>query len=217
MPTQLDLKQIERKAFQSTYQDGLWDIYLGLVIAAMGIFVYRPETGYSPINILLAVVLIALANCLLWAGKRFITVPRMGQVRFGEIRKRRNLRLALVVGVLILVQVVVLSLTTLGWLNPQVAAKINKFLLDRDLMGMMVASIGSLFVGTGMLAMAYFNNFQRGFYIALLMSLAIFLMIWLNQPIYALLIGGLTMLPGWVLFVRFLRKYPLPKNEASYE
>ena len=31
MSTQLNLKEIERKAFRSTYQDGLWDIHLGLI------------------------------------------------------------------------------------------------------------------------------------------------------------------------------------------
>ena len=28
MNTQLNLKELERKAFRSTYQDGLWDLYL---------------------------------------------------------------------------------------------------------------------------------------------------------------------------------------------
>ncbi len=217
MSTQLDLKEIERKAFRSTYQDGLWDIYLGLVIAAMGIFIYRPEGGYSPANIVLMLALFSLAYALFWAGKRFITLPRMGQVHFGEMRKRRKTRLALALGVVVLIQVVILSLTVMGWLNPQVATKLNTFLQTRDLMDLAVASIGSLIVGVGMILMAFFNDFPRGYYIAIMMSLAVFLMIWLNQPVYALVIGGLTMLPGLVLLVRFLRKYPLPRNEASYE
>ena len=105
MSKDLDLKEIERKAFRSTYQDGLWDIYLGLVIAAMGIFIYRPEGGYSPINILLMLALFSLAYALFWAGKRFITLPRMGQVRFRPIRKRRMTKLALVLGVVVVFQV----------------------------------------------------------------------------------------------------------------
>jgi hypothetical protein len=217
MSEDLDLKEIERKAFRSTYQDGLWDIYLGLVIAAMGIFIYRPEGGYSPINILLMLALFSLAYALFWAGKRFITLPRMGQVRFGPIRKRRMTKLALVLGVVVVFQLGILSVSVLGWLNPQVAAKLNTFLKARDLMDLTVASIGSLIVGVSMILVAFFNDFPRGYYIAIMMSLAVFLMIWLNQPVYALIIGGLTMLPGLVLFVRFLRKYPLSHNEASYE
>ena len=45
---QINLKEIERKAFRSTYQDGLWDIYFGLIVVGMSIFIYRPPEGYSP-------------------------------------------------------------------------------------------------------------------------------------------------------------------------
>jgi len=61
MSTQLDLKQIERRAFRSTYQDGLWDLYFGLFVVCMSIFVYRPVTGYSPLNIILAMSAMAIA------------------------------------------------------------------------------------------------------------------------------------------------------------
>jgi len=216
MTTQLDLKEIERKAFRATYQDGLWDMYLGVVIAAMAIFVYRPEDGYHPANIVLAITAIGLAYSLFWAGKRFITLPRMGQVRFGLQRKRRKVTLALILGAVVLVQVGIVSLSVLGWLNPAVGAQINALIGDRDVMDLVVASIGALFVGPSMVLMAYFNDFPRGYYIAIMMSLAVFLMIWLNQPIYPIIIGGLIVLPGLVLFVRFLQKHPLRRDEAIY-
>jgi L-lactate permease len=63
------------------------------------------------------------------------------------------------------------------------------------------------------LVMAYFNDFPRGYYIAVLMALAVFLMIWINQPYYPAVIGALIILPGLVLFIRFLMKYPLPKGD----
>jgi hypothetical protein len=50
-----------------------------------------------------------------------------------------------------------------------------------------------------------------------MMALAVFLLIYLNQPVYALLIGSLIALPGLVLFVRFLRTYPRPGGDASHE
>jgi hypothetical protein len=48
-----------------------------------------------------------------------------------------------------------------------------------------------------------------------MMSLAVFLMLLLNQPIYPILIGGLIVLPGLALFVRFLKTYPLHQEEVS--
>ena len=45
----------------------------------------------------------------------------------------------------------------------------------------------------------------------------VFLIIALNQPLYPILIGGLIALPGLVLFVRFLRAYPLPREEPAHD
>jgi hypothetical protein len=42
-------------------------------------------------------------------------------------------------------------------------------------------------------------------------------MIYLNQPVYPIIIGVLVALPGVVLFVRFLRKYPLHREETTHE
>ena len=216
MPTSINLKEIERKAFRSTYQDGLWDMYFGLVVVAMSIFMYHPAGGYTPLNPVMAVLIISAAGSLFMAGKKRITLPRMGQVQFGPIRKRKNITLGVILGVLVLMQVVLVGLTAFGWLNPEASGKLNDFLASRDLMDVVVAAIGALIIGVSLTVMAYFTDFSRGYYIALLSSLAAFLMIYLNRPIYPILIGALIILPGLVLFVRFLRAYPLP-GEASDE
>ncbi len=209
MSSQLDLKEIERKAFRSTHQDGLWDMYFGLVIICVGVFTYRPPEGYSPLNLVLTLTALCLAYGLFWAGKKFITVPRLGQVRFGDARKKRGRSLAIILSAVVLVQLAVLLFTVGGWLNEDFAAKLNRFLSTKNgLMDLTVAIIGSLFVGPSMILMAYFNDFPRGYYIAIMTALAVFLMIWLNNLLYPLMIGLLVALPGLVLFVIFLRKYP---------
>jgi hypothetical protein len=217
MPTQLDLKEIERKAFRSTYEDGLWDIYFGLIVICMSIFIYRPANGYSPMNMILALLAMSVAYSLFWAGKKYITLPRMGQVRFGDIRRKKKTIMTIFLSVVVLIQLVVLGLTTLGWFNPEVGARVNGFLKSRDLMDLTVAVIGSLFVVAGMTLTAYFSDFPRGYFIAAMMALAVFLMIYLNQPAYPILIGALMLIPGTVLFFRFLKKYPLPGEAGDHE
>ena len=138
----------------------------------------------------------------------------MGQVRFGPIRKRRKAVLAIVLGGLILLQVGVLLLTAFGWLNPDASKELNATLNQNDLMDIVVASIGALFVGTGLSLVAFFNDVPRGYYNAFVVSLAAFLMIWLNQPVYPLFLASLVAIPGLVLFIRFLRKYPMPNGQA---
>jgi len=217
MSAMLDLKEIERRAFRSTYQDGLWDMCWGAIVMAMAISMHRPEDGYGPANIILATVVPVVAGGLFWLGKKLITLPRMGQVRFGPARKQRGRTLAIILGLVVLVQAGIVGLTALGGLDPQVGAQINGFLADHSLERLAVAALGSLFVGPAMILIAYFSDFPRGYYIAIMMSLAVFVMILLNRPIYALIIGGLIVLPGLVLFVRFLKRYPLSQERASHE
>jgi hypothetical protein len=217
MTNQLDLKELERKAFRSTYQDGLWDLYFGLIVICMSVFVYRPASGYSPLNIVLALCAMGVAYALFWAAKKFITLPRMGQVRFGAEREMRKRTLVIVLSVVVLIQVGFLVFQLLAWKNPELGAKLSSILPDRNLMDMIVASVGALFVGPSMILVAYFKDFTRGYYIAIMIALSVFLMIYLNQPIYPIIIGVLIALPGLVLFVQFLRKYPLHRQEAGHE
>jgi hypothetical protein len=143
MSASLDLKQLERRAFRSTYQDGLLDMLFGVIVMAMAGFMYRPEEGYSLTNLVVFVAAMAGANLLFWVGKWFITLPRMGQVRFGPARKQKATTLAIILGLVVLVQVGIVGLTAFGWLNPQVAAQINDFLAGRGLERLAVAAVGS--------------------------------------------------------------------------
>jgi hypothetical protein len=217
MNTQLNLKELERKAFRSTYQDGLWDLCFGLIVICMAVFVYRPPSGYSPLNIVMMVCTMGAANLLLWAGKKFITLPRMGQVKFGVLRKKRHQTMIIVLSVVVLVQVAFLVFQLAARANPELGAKLNEFLPERDAMDLLVASIGALMVGPSMILIAYFIDFTRGYFIAIMFALAVFLMLYLNNPIYAIIIGALIALPGVVLLVRFLQKYPLRREEAPHE
>jgi hypothetical protein len=175
------------------YQDGLWDIYIGLIVICMSLFVFRPEDGYGPWNILWLMASYAVAYPIFWLGKKFITVPRMGQVVFGPSRKRKAATLVVILGLVVAIQVGIVILTAAGRLNAE---------------RLMVSAIAALFVGPPMILIAFFIDFPRGYYIAILMTLAVFLMILLNQPLYPVILGGLIVLPGVVCFVRFLQKYP---------
>ena len=215
--SRITLKELERKAFRSTYQDGLWDLYFGLIVICMSIFLYRPATGYNPLNIVLMLISLIGAYALFWAGKRFITLPRMGQVKFGEKRARRKKTMFIVLGAVVLIQVVFLVIQFISWRNPEFGDMLNTFLKENNAMDLAVATIGSLFVGPSMILIAYFIDFPRGYFIAVMMALNVFLMILFNQPIYSIIIGILIALPGAVLFVRFLRKYPLHEQGSDHE
>jgi hypothetical protein len=210
-----DLKQIERKAFRFTFQDGLLDIFLGAIIACMAITLYRPENGYSALNNVVMVLLYAVLFSLFWAAKKYITLPRMGQVRFGPTRQQKKKTLAIILGVIVLIQIIVVGMTTFGWFNPAFGEKLFGSFGNYSLEHLAVAGLGSLFVGPPMLVIAFMIDFPRGYYIAVLMALAVFLMILINEPIYPVVIGGLIIVPGLVIFIHFLKKYPLPRGDET--
>jgi hypothetical protein len=214
---QINLKELERKAFRSTYQDGLWDLYFGLIVVCMSIFIYRPAEGYSPRNIILAMSAFVVAYCLFWAAKKFITLPRMGQVQFGEGRARRKRTMVIVLGIVVFIQVVFLLVQVISWRNPGFSAWLKAFLPETTGTDLLVATVGSLFVGPSMVLIAYFIDFPRGYFIAVMFSLAVFLMLYLNQPVYPIVIGVIIAIPGIVLLIRFLRKYPLHREEVKHE
>jgi hypothetical protein len=92
----LNLKEIERKAWRSTFQDGLWDIYLGLWLCSMALSSQLETNIEEKFLYIIYFGFVVLAIVVLWAGKRFITIPRMGQVKFGPVRQSRQKKVRLV-------------------------------------------------------------------------------------------------------------------------
>ena len=216
MNTTFNMKEIERKAFRSTYQDGLWDIYYGLIVVSLAIFMHRPESGYSWVNIASMTLIFAMTYGLLFAGKKFITAPRLGNVVFGETRKRKKRTMSIILAILISLQVLLLFVTGLGWLYTPFNQLFGQLVGGRSEF-LFVSLIGAAMVCTGMSIIAFFTDFMRGYYISFLMSLAVFLMLYINEPVIPILIGVLIILPGLFLLVRFLRKYPRISMEQEHE
>ena len=216
MNTSLDLKEIEKRAFRSTYQDGLWDIYYGLIVIILSLVLYRQAEGYGWLNLISGCAGYFFAYGLFRAAKRYITIPRLGQVVFGEIRKQKKRTMSIILGVFIFLQTLMVCLPLFGYLNADFGEKLGLlFGGSNDLF--LVAGIASLMVCISMAVIANFSDFLRGYAIAILMSLAVFLMIFLNQPVFSILIGIMILLPGVMLLMRFLKRYPLAKNEAGHE
>ena len=216
MKSTLNLKEIERQAFRSTYQDGLWDIYYGLIVISMTVFMTRPETGYTWVYIVLMTAVFGITYGLFYVGKKYLTAPRLGSVVYGETRKRKKRTMSIILTVLIALQVLLLIVTALGWLYTPFAQKLDQAVGGRSEI-LFVALLGAVIVCTGMSITAFFSDFMRGYYIAFLMALAVFLMFYLNQPIIPILIGILIILPGVFLLVRFLRKYPRIQAEQDHD
>jgi hypothetical protein len=193
MTQAIDLKELEKKAWTSTFEDGITDIGLGLLLLVATICqIFNESSPYLyPLFIVPALFVIV--------AKRYVTVPRMGFVKFSRERTRKRYKLILVMTTSI---VILLILTAIGSLQQLPMAPV--------IVGTIVFIIPC--------SIAYFWNWDRMYLYAALFTLSFAL----NEitiadtgviasGAYAWLISGIIMIAiGVVYLVRFLRKYPLP-------
>jgi len=203
----MNLKQLERKAWTSFFQDGLLDILMGLALLASGIPALLPGIFTSELSQdAAAAVLMVLALVAYWAGKRFITVPRIGRAEFSRARKSRQTKAAVIYAISAIAGAIVFLMTMLG-LSSSPPAWVQRLGVE----GFLALGIGGwmlLILGLG----SYFTDYTRGYVIAALYALAFGGTVLLHNPIMFIVAGILALLMGLAVFVRFLRTYPKPSE-----
>ena len=193
MTTPIDLKKIERKAWTSYLHDGLWDIFLGLLMLTGGIRALTDNAWFT--LVILASVLVIVV------GKRLITTPRLGHVKFSPARKVKQHRLIAVIGISVIAMGVLLWLATLGVGLPKTASA--------PIVVILVALVFGL--------IAYYMDFRRLYAYGLLFAIAMALWETLGDPtgpIASSVSGGIALLIGLVMLIRFIRKYPKMAQEV---
>jgi len=200
MPETMDLKALERRVWTSYHDDGLLDVALGLIL--LSAFVGWSSSGFG--RVVGAAFQVLVAPGVFFLGKRFLTVPRFGAVRFGPVRKqRRRLKVAVLV-VAFLATLALWALTATGratWL-----AHLD-FVFPVGL-GVVVFLVFS--------AMSLIGHVRRLSLIGLAFGGAIALTELLDTPIPFLIAGCLILIPGSVMLLRFLRTYAVPsESDAS--
>lgn len=214
MSQNLDLKAIERKAFRSVHQDGLWDIYLGGLLLVLSLTFAIPESGKGELTYIgLALLGVLIMFSIFQLGKKYITVPRMGQVKFSPERQKRKITLTWIMGGFVLVTLTIFLYSVYVW-NVADSVKPN---FAPSLERAIVATIAALIAGCSTIVISYFKEFTRGYYIGVLMGLGFFFTLWLDSITPIIAAGALILLPGLVLFIIFLHQHPLPPREASHD
>ena len=191
MNAPFNLKELERKAFRSFYQDGIWDIFFGLMMLAMYVSTIFDNSGNKALKILPMIFLEIFAMFFLIYGKKQITTPRLGHVVFGPKRKRRFVYIFIVNLVALAAGVVLYGANDLLSLNlaqSELIAPLG--------MGVWIAFLTSI--------MAYFLDFDRLYIYALIYGSTFASVLLLDLPILFLVAALLILVPGGVIFFRFL-------------
>lgn len=204
MNTHNSLKELERKAYRSTFEDGIYDILFGLIFLILALIPILEKAGISRF---IGYALLLIPATLPIIGKRLITIPRMGAVEFGRKRKSRNRLLLIVTVIVILLMLpIMISMMSQGFSGS---------------MGWMVIALLALPV---FIIAVYAMDFPRlWIYAALLLAGAVeseFLLRYMSSPhntsISFGLPGAIILIAGLNLLVKFIQKYPKTTPEANH-
>jgi hypothetical protein len=204
----LDLKQLERKAWVSYFQDGLFDIFLGLAL----LYLWAGDLFVNPIEspgwrILAEIGIMGAFIAVFWAGKRFITLPRLGRAQFGPARQAKRKRTVAVYAAAVLVTVLLWVLALAAQSDQSGLAAV--FQDESVWIGLGFAMMAGLVIGMG----AYFLDFTRGYLHAVLYAAAFAAAEVLHRPLGFAIAGGIAVVVGVFYLIRFLRAQPVIREE----
>jgi hypothetical protein len=209
-----NLRQIQRRTFQlMTFEDGLWDLLLGVIFMFLAIYPVTRELLGPVWNLILFLSLLALLVVGQLVVRRIVSEPRIGYVRPRRSPKLRLLAAITVVMVLATFGLVVLTLLSPGSLSGISAAAPpgRSYLVEV----IVLLALGFLFS-----AMGYLFGVTRLYFYGWLFGLANLASVYMEHnagwtfQIPGAIAAGTILLIGFILLIRFLRKYPL-REEAS--
>jgi len=205
MNEKMDLKKIEKQTYRFTFTDGLTDMVYGSLLIFIAIAPILREILY-PSYILF---LILPPSLIIILGKIFITVPRIGIVKFNQNRTKSRNKIGLLIAILLPITVVIVVLTFLGVYNIRVG-------------GYIVPVGGGLFALILLSNIAYIMDYPHFYLYAVSIGLGIPLATLLKpifgDPLHYLISfgisGTLILLYGIITLIKFIKKYPIPKDRV---
>lgn len=211
--TMFNLNEIEKKAYRSTFQDGIWDIFLGSLLLILAVGALLSNIGVPEgRNMIILVVLQVLVLLAFIAGKKCITVPRMGFVKFGPKRKRKIRKSRIILLGSVVAGAVVFVAAALV-IRSYPAGRPKLLLL------LPAAWVANAIIVFSLLA--YYLDCTRLYAYGVLFALPVPVDMVVKEfagvnlsPIAFAIPATVMLVIGTVLLVRFLRDYPFPAKEV---
>jgi hypothetical protein len=198
------------------YEDGLWDITLGLIFMALGVFPLTRQLLGPSLNFIFYLLYLAIIVVIQQYARRIISTPRIGVVR--NLRsKARMIVMVVLIGLVLLTLALVITtfISNNAQQQPNEAvvtqretdyrvdviaglAVIGVFSLMGFAFGIRRLHLYGVLIGVGNLASTIFR-YEYGFPF--------------NLPL--VIAAGMIIFMGAILLLRFLRKYPIPNNGTT--
>jgi hypothetical protein len=211
MSQRISLKEAERKAFRTTYNDGLWDIFLGCFSL---MFVIGPYLSPSLGDFWSSAVFLPFWGLVflgIWLIRKHVVAPRVGVVKFGPARRTKLAKFTVVMLVVNIIAFLLGLVAAVGLV---------------EVPGQVYTIIFGMVLMIGFSIAAYFLDFSRLYVYGLLIGLSPLVGEWLWAHGYAThhgfpvtfgIAAGIMILIGLAVFVRLLRDNPVHREEIPYE
>lgn len=199
MSEKFNMNEIHRQVYLSYTEDGLIDLAIGLVIFGFGTLLM--------VDLPWLVGVLGLIPLLIWyLGKRYLTIPRIGTIRPGKTMKKK---FSVFSASMIAAGLGVLALFIL------IAGSGKNLLADHPL------ALFGLVLALGVSVLGFVMKANRLYYYAFLVFAAMAVGEVLDKSIQEMdvyllsvvLAGGLILITGSIVLIRFLQKYPVVSME----
>lgn len=209
MTKKINLKEMEKKAWKSCFQDGLWDIFLGLILLSFGISPFIEEiTGIT--YLISYIILLSLGYIIFYIGKKYITIPRIGNVKFGPKRKSKKIKVVIILAISVIFGLAAILITQ---------TDLIPYNIDISIWGIIFA-INALIVFS---LMAYYLDFPRLYIYSIFFATSIFIVETSSSHVGSTydtvigfgMFGVVAVLVGLLHLTRFVRRYPLQKGDIT--
>ena len=190
-----ELQTIQRKVYMTFFEDGVWDIFLGLFVLGWGLSILTEGTS-------LPAILFVVLYSAVWGIKKWLAYPRIGYVKFSSTSRRMvKGRFIGILTLVLLLGVVMAVLWGIGT-RPQWLVDYSPLLFN----GMLAVVV---------CVAACWARVNRFYLHAALIFLGAPLRVWLgiNWEFGFIGAGGIITLIGLVFLIRFLGKYPKVAQE----
>ena len=214
MTPDINLKELEKKAWMSTHEDGFADIIIGMLLVFFAVMPFIDELIGRWYILIMVLCPCLFSSLLIYFGKRNITAPRIGFAKFGAERKaaqKKSVKLSILT---FIVLVVLVTLTALGKFTDVFGVGISGFKVP-------------LTIAVGVVALmslkARLLDFPRlelyGFVIGFGVLAVEVLRDSVGRPWHNMISWGI---PGLIILfyglrrlVAFMQKYPLPSEGSE--
>jgi len=215
MAQTLNLKNAEKQVFRLTvFEDGIWEIYLGLCFILMSFFSLTRELLGPALNAVLILGFLLLSAVFALIAKKHISQPRTGLVKFAPQTKKKIRMANIITLALVLATFVLLILGASSMIQEPTWEQFPQWFIDYD-----IDLVFALVMIGFFCLIAYYTGVARFYFHGVLLGIGNFATTVL-RAYNDIQFGWPTALAGLIIaatgafvLMKFLRQHPLPIEE----